>query len=170
VHRIFAGMAVWASILMAGEVALGIATKRASPGWVGLHLALGVLLGIYLSLLHVMVMFHFIGSGKEMKQAMEVLGEDADLVLRLKKLKMVVSPLATFAPILFGAGVIVGGGAHMNTLGSWAWIHWAIGGAGIALNLYAFPVEYRALVTNLEILREVDERLKREIAPGLFHE
>jgi hypothetical protein len=169
-HRIFAGMAVWASVFMVGEVALGILTRRVSPGLVGLHLAVGVLLGIYLSLLHVMVMFHFIGSGKEMKQAMEVLGEDADLVLRLRRLKMVVSPLATFAPILFGAAVIVGGGAHMRTLGGWAWIHWALGLAGIALNAYAFPVEYRALVTNLEILREVDERLKREIAPGLFHE
>jgi hypothetical protein len=169
-HRIFAGMAIWGAIAMAAEVALGIATKRFAPGLVGVHLVLGVLLGIYLSLLHVMVMFHFIGSGKEMKEAMAVLGEDADLVRRLRRLKMVVSPLATFAPLLFAAGVIVGGGAHSKTLGSWAWIHWALGAAGIALNLYAFPIEYRALRTNLEILREVDERLKREIAPGLFHE
>ena len=169
-HRIFAGMAVWASIFMGTEVVLGILTKRVAPGLVGIHLALGVLLGIYLSLLHVMVMFHFIGSGKEMKQAMEVLGEDADLIQRLRKLKMVVSPLATFAPLLFGAGVILGGGAHMRTLGSWAWIHWAIGALGIALNVYSFPIEYRALMTNLQILKEVDERLKREIAPGLYHE
>src|ERR1043166_8719803 len=169
-HRIFAGMAVWASALMAAEVGLGIAAKRVGPQFIVPHLILGVLLGIYVALLHIMVMFHFIGSGKEMKEAMAVLGEDADLVRQLQRLKMVVSPLATFAPLLFGAGVIVGGGAHEKTLGSWAWIHWAIGAAGIALNLYAFPIEYRALVTNLQILREVDERLRREIAPGLYHE
>ncbi len=169
-HRIFAGMAAWASVFMAVQVGLGVAAKRFGFNAVGLHLILGVLLGIYLSLLHVMVMFHFIGSGKEMKQAMEVLGEDAGLVQRLRKLKMVVSPIATFAPLLFAAGVIVGGGAHTKALGDWAWIHWAIGGAGVALNLWSFPIEYRALRTNLEILREVDERLRREIAPGIFHE
>jgi len=169
-HRIFAGMAIWASVFMAAQVGLGLAARRFGLNVMGLHLVLGVLLGIYLSLLHVMVMFHFIGSGKEMKEAMAVLGEDADLVQRLRRLKMVVSPLATFAPLLFAAGVIVGGGAHTKALGDWAWIHWAIGGAGVALNVYSFPIEYRALLTNLEILREIDERLRREIAPGIFHE
>ena len=38
------------------------------------------------------------------------------------------------------------------------------------LNFYAFPIEYRCLVANLELLKQVDERVKREIAPGLYHE
>jgi hypothetical protein len=83
---------------------------------------------------------------------------------------MRVMPGATFAPILYGAGVILGGGAHTKALGEWAWIHWALGAAGMALNFWTFPIEYRCLVTNLELLRELDERLKREISPGLFHE
>jgi hypothetical protein len=40
----------------------------------------------------------------------------------------------------------------------------------VALNFWVFPVEYRCLVTNLELLRELDERIKREISPGLYHE
>ena len=31
-------------------------------------------------------------------------------------------------------------------------------------------VEYRCLLMNLELLREVDDKIKREIAPGLYHE
>lgn len=170
-HRIFAGMAVWAVIFMAGEGVLGVLIKRfGHSNLVGLHLMFGVFVGIYVSILQVMVMFHFIGSGKEIKQAMEVVGQDADVVRRLRRMKMQVMPAATFAPLLVGAGVILGGGAHTGALGSWAWLHWALAGTGLLLNLYAFPIEYRCLVANLELLREVDERIKRELSPGLYHE
>ena len=37
-------------------------------------------------------------------------GEKADLLQKLRKLKMQVMPSATFAPMLYGAGVILGGG------------------------------------------------------------
>lgn len=175
-HRIFSGMAIWASVLMLAQVAFGVLLKRFTDDvdlkrqlLVG-HLAFGVMLGIYLCVLHVMVMFHFIGSGKEMKEAAALLGDDSDVLARLRKLKMQVMPSATFAPVLFGAGVILGGGAHTGALGSWAWVHWALGVAGILVNFRAFPVEYRALLTNLEMLKEVDERVKRELSPGLYHE
>jgi hypothetical protein len=168
-HRIFAGMALWAAVSLVIQIALGVAL-RWHPALIGWHLGVGVILGIYLCILHVMVMFHFIGSGKEMKEAVAVLGGDAEVIRRLRRLKMQVMPGATFAPVLYGAGVILGGGAHTQALGDWAWIHWALGGAGVALNFWVFPVEYRCLVTNLELLRELDERIKREISPGLYHE
>src|SRR5205085_12104869 len=113
-HRIFAGMAGWAVIFMLGEGVLGVFTKRFHPGpmgfnpaLVGWHLALGVFVGIYVSILQVMVMFHFIGSGKEIKQAIAVVGGDSDVIKRLRRMKMLVMPAATFAPILTGAGVIL---------------------------------------------------------------
>jgi hypothetical protein len=176
-HRIFAGMAIWGTLMMFAQVVLGVLTARLSPGpdgfdhrFLGAHMAFGVVLGIYLSVLHVMVMFHFIGSGKEMKEAAALLGEKADLLQKLRRLKMQVMPSATFAPLLYGAGVILGGGAHTTALGGWAWIHWGLGAAGMLLNFYAFPIEYRCLVANLELLKEVDDRVRREIAPGLYHE
>jgi len=169
-HRIFAGMAFWAVAFMVGEGVLGVLTKRVAPGLVGWHMVLGVFVGVYVAILQVMVMFHFIGSGKEIKQAIEVLGGDSDVIQRLRRMKMQVMPAATFAPLLVGAGVILGGGAHTKALGSWAWIHWALAGAGLLLNLYAFPIEYRCLVANLELLKEVDDRIRREISPGLYHE
>ena len=169
-HRIFAGMAIWAVIFMLGEGVLGVLTKRVNPAFVGWHMMFGVFVGIYISILQVMVMFHFIGSGKEIKQAMEVVGQDAEIVKRIRKMKMQVMRAATFAPLLVGAGVILGGGAHTGALGGWAWLHWGFTAAGMALNLWAFPIEYRCLVANLELLREVDERIKRELSPGLYHE
>jgi hypothetical protein len=169
-HRIFAGMAFWAVIFFVGEGVLGVLTKRVNPGLVGIHMMFGVFVGIYVCILQVMVMFHFIGSGKEIKQAIAVVGGDADVVKRIRKMKMQVMPAATFAPLLVGAGVILGGGAHTGALGSWAWLHWGLTSVGMALNLWAFPIEYRCLVANLELLREVDERIKRELSPGLYNE
>jgi hypothetical protein len=168
-HRIFAGMALWAAVSLVIQIALGVAL-RWHPALIGWHLGVGVILGIYLCILHVMVMFHFIGSGKEIKQAIEVVGGDAEVVKRIRRMKMQVMPAATFAPLLVGAGVILGGGAHTGALGGWAWLHWGLTAAGMALNLWAFPIEYRCLVANLELLREVDERIKRELSPGLYHE
>jgi hypothetical protein len=171
-HRIFLGMAVWAAAFLAAELALGLVLARAAPPlkatlfpW---HLIGGVFTGIFVCVLHVMVMFHFIGSGKEMKEAIEVLGGDAEVVRRLRRFKKEVFPLATFSPLVVGASVILGGGAHTGALPGW--VHWGLGLLGIALNLRAFPVEYRALVANLELLREVDERIRREISPGLYRE
>ena len=169
-HRIFAGMAFWAVAFMLGEGVLGILTKHYDQRLVGWHLVLGVFIGVYIAILQVMVMFHFIGSHKEIKQAIEVIGGDAAVVQRLRKMKMQVMPAATFAPLLVGAGVILGGGAHTKALGDWAWIHWALSLAGLGLNLYAFPIQYRCLVANAELLKEVDERIRREISPGLYHE
>jgi hypothetical protein len=169
-HRIFAGMAVWAVVFQLAQFALGLMTRRLDPKWLGLHLAFGVFVGVYLCILHVMVMFHFIGSGKEMKEAVQILGGDSETLKKLRRLKMLAMPPATFAPVLVGAGVILGGGAHTKALGDWAWIHWALALAGLFVNLWAFPVEYRCLVANLDLLREVDEKVKREIAPGLYRE
>jgi hypothetical protein len=170
-HRIFAGMAFWAVIFMVGEGVLGVVMKRAPmPGLIGWHMMVGVFVGIYVSILQVMVMFHFIGSGKEIKQAMEVVGQDAEIVKRIRRMKMQVMPAATFAPLLVGAGVILGGEAQMKVWGLGGWPHLVLSGAGLLLNLWAFPIEYRCLVANLELLREVDERMKRELSPGLYHE
>lgn len=167
-HRIFAGMAVWATIFMVGEIVLGILTHRVDRGLVGGHMVLGVFAAVYICILHVMVMFHFIGSGKEMKEAIQVLGGDAETVKRLRRLKMQVFPPATFAPVFVMAGAILGGGAHTGALPGW--VHWSLGAVGLVFNLWAFPIEYRALVANLELLREVDEKIKKEIAPGLYRE
>lgn len=173
-HRIFAGLAVWTGAAIVAEIALGMAvstavsngsvvTAQALFTW---HMLLGVGVGTLVAVLHVMTMFHFIGSGKEIKQHVAILGESADIVRKVRRFKAVVFPFATFAPIVTGAAVVLGGGAHMRELP--AWIHVGLGAAALVLNLVAFPIEYRTLKLNLELMGEVDERIRREIAPAMF--
>ncbi len=173
-HRIFAGLAFWTVVVFAAEFVLGILVGDAIRGqreavaqrlftW---HMMIGIGVGTLVTAIHVMVMFHFIGSGKEIKEHAAILGDSSDIVRRLRRFKMLTSGLATLTPLVTGAAVILGGGAHMKALPGW--VHWTLGLAALALNLVAFPVEYRCLKLNLQLIEEVDARIRRELAPPMF--
>ena len=175
-HRIFAGLAVWTVVVFVAEFAIGIAVALASSGghlaeaqklfhW---HWFAGLFLATLVCIIHIMTMFHFIGSGKELKEAGEVLGESNEMAARVRKLKVQTSGIATLAPLVTGAAVILGGMAHQHRELGLGWIHWALGLAALAVNLVAFRAEYRALKANLDLIQEVDRKLRRQVAPALF--
>ena len=175
-HRIFAGLAVWTVIIFVAEFGVGIAVSLVARAhgidaaqklftW---HMLGGVFLGTLVCIIHIMTMFHFIGSGKELKEAGEVLGEANEMAARVRKFKVQTSGIATLAPVVTGAAVILGGMAHMMPDLGLGWLHWAIGLVALAVNLVAFHVEYRALKANLELIQEVDLKLRRDVSPALF--
>lgn len=173
-HRIFAGLAFWTTSTILAQFVLGFVLsgaisdgrQAAAQSLLNWHMLVGIGIGTLVCVLHIMTMFHFIGSGKEIKEHAEVLGENAEIVRRVRRFKAQVFPLATFAPLVTGAAVIFGGGAHMKMTPDW--LHVLLGLAALAVNLVAFPVEYRALKSNLELINEVDQRVRREIAPAMF--
>ncbi len=165
-HRIFVGTAVWTLLFFAAEFVLGLLSGPERLTVFHVHMLGGVFLATFVCVIHVMVMFHFIGSGKELKEAAEILGENADIYILVRRFKAQTFPYATFAPIVTGAAVVMGGGAHSGALPGW--IHWVIGLAALALNAVAFPIEYRALRANLQLLQEVDLRIKQEITPAIL--
>ena len=175
-HRIFAGLAVWTVVVFVVEFGVGIGVSLAMSGgdaaaaqkffhwhWFG-----GIFLATLVCLIHIMTMFHFIGSGKELKEAGEVLGESNEMAARVRKLKVQTSGIATLAPLVTGTAVILGGMAHQHRELGLGWIHWAVGLAALAVNLVAFRAEYRALKANLDLIQEVDRKLRREMTPALF--
>jgi hypothetical protein len=172
-HRIFLGTAVWIVAIFAAEFTVGVLvahvggpeTRQALFTW---HMLGGVFLATMVCVIHVMTMFHFIGSGKEIKEAVEVLGGDADVIKRLRVFKMRTSGMATLAPLVTGAAVILGGGAHQGVMPGW--IHWGLALLALAVNLVAFPIEYRTLKANLDLIQEIDRRIKKEVSPVLFEQ
>jgi len=174
-HRIFIGLALWIILLFVAQFGLGLAVGVAvKPGvpvspetqtLFTLHMLGGIFLATMVCVVHIMVMFHFIGSGKEIKEAVETLGGDAAVIKKLRDFKMRTSGLATMAPVITGAATIIGGGAHTGMIPSW--VHWGLGLLAFAVNLWAFPAEYRALKANLDVIHDVDERLRQQALPSL---
>lgn len=175
-HRIFLGIAGWILLIFCAQFGLGLALFAALPPVRGpvpeaaqslfnVHMLGGIFLGTLVCVIHVMTMFHFIGSGKEIKEAVEVLGGDAEVLKKLRRFKMQTSGLATLAPLITGAAVILGGGAHTGATAPW--IHWGLGLLALAVNLVAFKFEYGALKANLDLINEIDARLKAQSMPAL---
>lgn len=148
-HRIFAGLAIIASILLITEAVFGF-TLHANFSLIRYHILLGVFIAIFVCLAHTMVMFHFIGSGKEIKEVVEFLGGEPQVIKDIRQFKMRVFPGATFAMLFTIAAEVIGGGVHTGRVSPYT--HLAIAAIAIALNLFSFQVEYKVLKKNLELI------------------
>lgn len=165
--RIFAGLGTLGATLLAATLVLGYASG-VRPDLRAWHLGLGVLSAVYLCALHTIVMFHFIGTGADLKEKAALLGGDDDLVRRTRRFKAVVFPLATFSMLAVILGEMLGGGAHVRAFP--AWVHWVSAWAAVALNAVTLEVERRALVENTALGEATNRRLAELVTPGFLRE
>lgn len=155
--NIFIGLAFWNVVLFGVTIWLGVTHQ--SSHWQ--HQAAGVLTGIYTCLTHCIVMMHFMGSGKGIKEAVETHNLPNDpqtgYVRRTRKFKGRTSGLATLS-CLFIIGVVwLGGAKDVGMLKglTHAWVAYFV----VVFNLYAFYVEYRVIAENTAMIREIDARI-----------
>jgi hypothetical protein len=156
--KIFIGLVFWNIVLFGITIWLGVTHHTAH--W--LHEAMGVLTGIYTCLTHSIVLMHFMGSGKAIKEAVEThdLSNDPNTgyVRRTRKFKGRTSGLATLGCLLTIAVVWLGGAKDVGMLKgtTHAWVAYAV----VAFNLYAFRVEYRVIRENTDMIREIDAKIE----------
>jgi hypothetical protein len=154
---IFLGLAFWNVVLFGVTIWMGVTHQ--SLHWQ--HQAVGVLTGIYTCLTHCIVMMHFMGSGKGIKEAVEThnLPDDPQTgyVRRTKKFKGRTSGLATLSCLLIIGVVWLGGAKDVGMLKGMthAWISYFV----VVFNLYAFYVEYRVIAENSAMIREIDSKI-----------
>jgi formate hydrogenlyase subunit 4 len=155
---IFLGLAFWNVVLFAVTITMGL-TRHPLHG-----LALGVLTGIYTCLTHCIVMMHFMGSGKGIKEAIASHGVADDprtgYARRSRTLHARASATATLACLVILVNVWLGGWAHTSApqSSSHPWHKWFAWFA-VAYNLYAFATEYRVIRANTALIREVNARI-----------
>lgn len=155
--KIFVGLVFWNIVLFAVTIWLGVTHRSAH--WQ--HQWLGVLTGIYTLLTHCIVLMHFMGSGKAIKEAVEThdLPNDPQTgyTRRTRKFKARTSGLATLCCILIIAVVWLGGAKDVGVLKGMthAWFAYFV----VAFNLYSFWVEYRVIKENTEMIREIDAKI-----------
>jgi hypothetical protein len=156
--KIFIGLVFWNIVLFGVTIWLGVTHHTAH--W--LHEAMGVLTGIYTCLTHSIVLMHFMGSGKAIKEAVETHSLPNDpstgYVRRTRKFKGRTSGLATLGCLLTIAVVWLGGAKDVGMLKGMAhaWVAYAV----VAFNLYAFRVEYLVIRENTDMIREIDAKIE----------
>jgi hypothetical protein len=144
-------------------ITIALAWMHKSSHWQ--HQAMGVLTGIYTCLVHSIVMMHFMGSGKGIKEAVEThaLPDDPETGYsrRTRKFKARTSPVATFGSLFIIIAVWLGGwmDTSRGNVTAWQWHRWFTWFA-VAYNLYAFRVEYRAIAENTAMIREIDAQIR----------
>jgi len=157
---IFIGLAFWNIVLFAITIVLGVTHQ--SSHWQ--HQAMGVLTGIYTCLTHSIVMMHFMGSGKGVKEAVEThaLPDDpkTGYVRRTRRFKGQTSGHATLCCLAIIVTVWLGGwmDTHKGNLPAHSWHMW-FAWLTVAYNLYAFWVEYKVIAENTAMIREIDGKI-----------
>jgi hypothetical protein len=155
--KIFIGMVFWNIVLFAVTIYLGMTHRSAQ--WQ--HQAVGVLTGLYTCLTHCIVMMHFMGSGKGIKEAIAThkLPNDPQTgyTRRLRKLTARSSGMATMGCLTIIAAVLLGGAKDTGLSRGMlhAWVSWAV----VIFNLYAFWVEYRTIRENTAMIREINAQI-----------
>lgn len=110
-----------------------------------------------------MVIFYFIGTGKIVKE--EAAGypqrEKTAILAALRRFKARTSPAATFS-LLSAIGVFVLGGAvHTRALPSWT--HLGASVAAVAMHVWAFFAEWRAMAENNRLMNDPRRYAREEI-------
>ena len=155
--KIFIGLVLWNIVLFGVTIWLGVTHRTAH--WQ--HEALGVLTAIYTLLTHCIVMMHFMGSGKGIKEAVETFDLPDDpktgYVRRTKKFKGRTSGLATLSCLLIIAAAWLGGAKDVGILKGMthAWFSYFV----VIFNLYSFWVEYKVIDENTAMIREIDAKI-----------
>jgi hypothetical protein len=155
--KIFLGLVFWNVVLFAATIWMGLTHQ--SSHWQ--HQAIGVLTGIYTCLVHCIVMMHFMGSGKGIKEAVQTHNLPNDpqtgYVRRTKRFKARTSGLATLSCLLIIGVVWLGGAKDVGMLKglTHAWFAYF----AIAFNLYSFWVEHRVIRENTAMIREIDAKI-----------
>ena len=155
--KIFTGLVVWNVMLFAVSIWLGVTHRSAH--WQ--HQAVGVLTGIYTCLTHSVVLMHFMGSGKAIREVVETHGLQDDpqtgYVHRARTFKARTSGLATLCCLLILVAVWLGGAKDVGMLKGplHPWFSCFV----VAFNLYSFRVEHRVIRENTEMIREINARI-----------
>jgi len=139
------------------EAALGFISHYWYPNIFSYHFILGVFVAVFVAFLHTIVMFHFVGSGKEMKEAVALLGGEPEIIKDIKHFKARVFPFAFFSILLTIAAEVIGGGVDTGAIPSIVHLILAIG--AVILNFIAFPIEYKILKKNLILIDLLDKKL-----------
>jgi hypothetical protein len=163
--RIFLPLAVFTGTVLtaacvSGAVSLAQKDSLSHEDAYLVHFVLGLSAALCVLLIHCLLITYFLGTGRLIKEACLAYSlPDADLPRRTRDIKRGNTPLALLAMLVTIGAAAAGEGDRHN---AWpGWIHLVLVIATLAVNLWAFLVEYRNLRANVIILDSLFEQVER---------
>ena len=147
----------WSAITASGFLKGKLPIDAIAGDYSRWHQVGGLFVAVFTCLVHVIVMWHFLGSGKAMKEALTERGTGADKVQFIRRMKLKVYPWTTFAMLVPIAGAILGGAA-LNLYVPLP-VHLGFVLLGFALNIAAVVIAQSWLRTNARLIREIEAML-----------
>lgn len=130
-------------------------------GKADLHLSVGLVAAIFAVGLHTLVILFMIVTGRVLREAIKARDLGQEFLKELNEFfaRKEAYPAAVFSSVaLVGAGVL---GYGAPSLGLSPILHMLAGTAALALNLWAMPVEFRALRDNRDLMDRAAQALDR---------
>ena len=127
-----------------------------------LHLIVGLFAVIFNLGLHCLIFIYFLGTGRWVKEvALAYQLPDAPLPRQTRDLKRRTFPVALLA-MLVPIGTAAAGMAQLHRYGAWAGaLHLSLALASLAVNVWAFRIEYRNIATNSGVIDQVMHEVER---------
>ncbi len=171
-HLVLFSLIVIDCALIAFTSFLGI-TLGFTEGTEGMtrHLLLGLFSAMLTCFIHVLAMFYLIGSGKDVRDAIEDHDELKERFVPLtRQLKRRAFPVATLGIALIIVAALMGGEVHsrlirpagelpFRAVTAW-WVHLVFVLAAVASNVCAFCVELRVVKENRASIDEINRVLR----------
>ncbi len=170
--RTFLTLAVVITLAMLATIAVGFLSffqdvPETKKDLFIVHFYLGLATAIGILLIHCLIFTYFLGTGRWVKEVGLAFGLPDDKLPRLTRaLKRATFPPALFSMLAGIATAAAGAGAQLQ---AWPWyLHAALALVTLAVNGWAFAIEYRSLALNAQVIQAVlDEVDKIRAARGL---
>ena len=131
------------------------------------HFIVGLLTALAVLAVHCLIFIYFLGTGRWVKEvAIAYKIPDEPWPKLTRELKRATFPPALFSMLIAIAAAAAGTGAQLQ---AWPWyVHMALGILTLAINLWAFRIELRAVTTNAAVINAVLDEVDRiRAASGL---
>lgn len=127
------------------------------------HTYFGLMAAVSCLLTHCWVFFYFIGTGEGIREGILDHGLDRKAIKTTKRFKGIIFPLAFFAMVFVIVGSVLGAAARVGKVTSAT--HYGMLAFAIALNLFAFRMEFRTIKKNQALMRKLNDEIDSQKKP-----
>jgi amino acid permease len=144
------------------------AHQALSVGPFAAHMIAGIVSAVFALLVHCLIFTYFLGTGRWVKEVARAYHlPDDDMPKLTREFKRQVFPPALFAMLSVIAAVASGAGAQTAPEGFWGLAHPILSVLALAINGWAYVIEYRTVAANGRVQERIMDEVERRRNGGV---